>query len=124
MTWHAAHAADVVDADLLAYRCGKAGPGGWGACTTWCATYCDLAMENCTSTAKLFDSKEECEAACAQIPVDADAIAVGFPSDPGDSVQCRLGFLLAAKLTPGLSCPEAIPADLAPPGASKVCAAN
>ncbi len=124
MTWHAAHATDVVDAELTSYRCGKAGSEGWAKCGSWCHTYCDLAMENCAGTPKLYNTIEDCQTACSLIPVDSGSIAVGFPNPQGDTVQCRLGFLFSAKQTPALSCPEAVPAELSTPGSSKVCASK
>ncbi len=124
MTWQAAHAGDNVDAELTAYRCAKAGPDGWAKCGDWCDSYCDMAMENCTGTAKLYNTVEDCQDACDQIPLDTNALAVGFPGEPSDTVQCRLGYLVTAKQTPVLSCPEAKVTDADGGAGAKACSAK
>ncbi len=80
-------------------HCKHAGPTGGAVCGSYCDVYCDAAMANCTSGNALYGDRAECLAACDQIP---DIGEVNAPS--GDSIQCRLYHLGAAKGDPGVHC--------------------
>ncbi|MBI1944538.1 MAG: hypothetical protein HYS27_02520 [Deltaproteobacteria bacterium] len=80
-------------------HCNHAGPTGGSACGTYCDVYCDAAMANCAEGNALYADHESCLAACALIP---DIGATNAPD--GDSVQCRLYHLGAAKADPATHC--------------------
>ena len=85
--------------------CVAAGPTGGGQCGSWCDNYCDAAMsicgvDNMAAGIALYDNRADCTATCLQWPNDA------MPgSTSGDTVQCRLNYVLAAggELLQGLS---------------------
>lgn len=76
-------------------HCPHASPSGGNQCGTWCDNYCSLALRNCGSVG-LYADDQACRTACAQIKT------TGGPSDiTGDSVQCRIHFLVLAGSEPG-----------------------
>ncbi|OGQ09969.1 MAG: hypothetical protein A2138_20810 [Deltaproteobacteria bacterium RBG_16_71_12] len=80
-------------------HCLHAGPTGGSVCGTYCDVYCDAAMGNCTDANAQYGDRDSCLAACAIIPAGGE---VNTPS--GDSVQCRLFHLGAAKGDPAGHC--------------------
>ncbi|GMV41329.1 MAG: hypothetical protein AMXMBFR64_30450 [Myxococcales bacterium] len=71
-----------------AAHCPHAGPSGGDVCGSWCDTYCQLAMTNCTGGNALYGSLPQCQAACAAM---SDGGASGDAG--GDTVQCRIYHL-------------------------------
>lgn len=83
-------------------HCRHAGPTGGGVCGGLCEVYCDAAMANCTGAAVIYGDRDACLDACATLPED------GIVNEPtGDSVQCRLHHLAAAKSAPEPHCAHA-----------------
>ncbi|MCC7072988.1 MAG: hypothetical protein IT383_16825 [Deltaproteobacteria bacterium] len=82
-------------------HCLHAGPTGGSVCGAYCDVYCDAAMGNCTGGNALYGDRNACLASCGQIPSIGD---VNSPS--GDSIQCRLYHLGAAKGDPAVHCPH------------------
>ena len=81
-------------------HCIHTSPGGGGTCGTLCDEYCYLAIANCTGATALFATDADCRTVCdgyAQTGQDGDAT--------GDSVQCRISFLLLAATDPATNCP-------------------
>lgn len=75
-----------------AINCPRAGAQGGNTCGSWCDVYCYLEDRNCEGTlASIHPSIEKCQAACVSLPKD------GKPGDTaGNSVQCRMTFLIEA----------------------------
>ncbi|MBI4814928.1 MAG: hypothetical protein HY791_01640 [Deltaproteobacteria bacterium] len=86
-----------------AAHCSHAGPTGGAACGSFCDVYCRQAAERCTGADDLFANDSACGPACAAY---SDRGAVG--SDSGDTVQCRL-FHLGAARTDATHCAHAAP---------------
>ena len=83
-------------------HCWHAGPTGGGVCGSLCEVYCDAAMTNCTEEQALYGDRDACLDACARLPDD------GIVNEPtGDSVQCRLHHLAAARSAPEPHCAHA-----------------
>lgn len=80
-------------------HCAHAGPTGGGACGTYCDVYCDAALNNCTADNQLYADTETCHAICEHFPDNGNVNAA-----EGDSVQCRLYHLGAAKAAPADHC--------------------
>jgi len=80
-------------------HCLHAGPTGGGVCGSYCDVYCDAAMANCADGNALYGDRDACIAACAAMPTNGDVNASG-----GDSVQCRVYHLGAAKTDPAGHC--------------------
>jgi hypothetical protein len=76
------HGAGAAAADPAAH-CAHASVNGGGACGTYCDSYCDQVMANCTDGNALYADRAACSTACGQLRVGSD-YAVS-----GDSVQCR-----------------------------------
>ncbi|MBI1944539.1 MAG: hypothetical protein HYS27_02525 [Deltaproteobacteria bacterium] len=83
-------------------HCLHAGPTGGGVCGAYCDTYCDAATANCTAGNALYTDRNACLAACSVMPNDGVVNA-----GDGDTVQCRLFHVGAAKADPGTHCPHA-----------------
>lgn len=73
-------------------HCLHAGPTGGGVCGAYCDVYCDAAMANCTAGNALYADRDSCLAACGNLPANGVVNAAD-----GNSVQCRLFHLGAAK---------------------------
>jgi hypothetical protein len=114
--WQAGNAKNA-DAELSTYGCALGGPQGWPACTTWCSSYCAIAAENCST---LYASSEACLNECQNFPLDESAVNLDYPTKSADTLQCRLGYLKSAKVTPAFSCPAGGTTGTASDG-SKVC---
>ena len=71
-----------------ATHCPHAGPSGGDVCGSWCDTYCQLSLANCTGANAVYASDAECQTACAALSADGAAGDAG-----GDSVQCRIYHL-------------------------------
>ena len=84
--------------------CAKAGPSGGGTCGEWCEVYCQLGAFQCSAAHPAFATAESCQLACGQLPTDGK---VG--DSEGDSVQCRIGYLLAALAGNVQGCLEGAP---------------
>ena len=108
LTWHAANADKLTEAELKTLSCGFAGKDGWDACATWCGSYCQVAQTTCGDQ-PIFVAPETCESACGDYPHDKAALATGFPDSNGDSIECRMKYLILAKETPALTCPAGGP---------------
>lgn len=85
-------------------HCAHAGPTGGGACGDYCDVYCDAALANCTEANQLFADAASCHAACARFPVAGDV-----NDRDGNTVQCRLYHLGAARAEPAVHCPHGGP---------------
>lgn len=69
-----------------------------------CQEYCDLALSTCTGERQLFAAVNTCKSSCNTYPI------TGKDGDTkGDSVQCRIYHLTAAKSDPVTHCPHAAP---------------
>lgn len=86
-------------------HCPHAGPSGGDHCGSWCENYCYLALRNCNGPSKLYDSEDECVAACPDFSLDGDA-----GDDKGDTIQCRIHHLGLAGTEPPSSEQEFCPA--------------
>lgn len=96
------HSGAPAQADA-ATHCPHAGPSGANVCGSWCDNYCDQVFNNCTGGNKLYDTEQECAAACAQFPTKGQPNDVSF-----DTVQCRIYHSGApAAADPGTHCPHA-----------------
>lgn len=71
--------------------CHAAGPTGNNVCGSWCDNYCHLAQAACEGDQRIYDNHSQCIAACPEIKRDGRAGDLD-----GDSVQCRLSYLLEA----------------------------
>lgn len=84
---------------------GGGGPAAAGAdanSAAACTEYCTLAQANCTEANALYADQTACEAACAKLSV------AGVTGDAdGDTVQCRIYHLGAAKDDPATHCEHA-----------------
>jgi hypothetical protein len=80
-------------------HCIHAGPTGGGVCGTYCDTYCDAAMANCTGGDALYADASSCQAQCAVFRQNGAVNAAD-----GNTVQCRLYHLGAAKADPATHC--------------------
>ena len=80
-------------------HCYHAGPTGGGVCGSYCDVYCDAAMANCTEGNVLYGDRDTCIAACEAFPTNGDVNEAS-----GDSVQCRMFHLGAAKGDPATHC--------------------
>lgn len=80
-------------------HCVHAGPTGGGVCGTTCDVYCDAATANCTGGEALYADASACQAACTKMPQNGAVNAAA-----GDSLQCRLYHLGAAKVDPATHC--------------------
>lgn len=83
-------------------HCLHAGPTGGGVCGGYCDVYCDAAGANCAAANVLYGDRNTCLAACATFPTDGN---VNAPD--GNSVQCRVYHLGAAKAEPAVHCSHA-----------------
>ncbi|OGQ09970.1 MAG: hypothetical protein A2138_20815 [Deltaproteobacteria bacterium RBG_16_71_12] len=83
-------------------HCWHAGPTGGTVCGGYCDVYCDAAMANCAAGNALYTDRNACLAACSVMPDDGTVNAAD-----GDSVQCRLFHLGAAKADPATHCSHA-----------------
>lgn len=69
-----------------------------------CQSYCNNAATTCKGDNQLFTSLSQCQSACLKYPI------TGRDGDTkGDSVQCRLYHLDAAKSDPTIHCKHASP---------------
>jgi hypothetical protein len=94
------HYGNAVGLDDPEAGCAAAGPAGGNVCGSWCDNYCDLAMKNCDGENALYDSRDSCMDACADLPVDDSSDAL-----TGDAVQCRIDILGGpAYVNPELYC--------------------
>ncbi len=80
-------------------HCLHAGPTGGGVCGSYCDVYCDAAIANCTDANELYASADACQASCANFPSNGNV-----NDADGDSVQCRMYHLGAAKGDPAGHC--------------------
>lgn len=80
-------------------HCKHAGPTGGGVCGTYCDVYCDAATGNCTADNALYADSETCHQICEHFPDNGNVNAAD-----GDTVQCRLYHLGAAKGDPAGHC--------------------
>ena len=70
--------------------CAPAGPTGGNVCGSWCDNYCHLALHRCAGGSPLYPDTAACLTACGAFPQG------GAPGDlAGDSVQCRVAWLLS-----------------------------
>ncbi|MCC7108230.1 MAG: hypothetical protein IT382_02990 [Deltaproteobacteria bacterium] len=76
-------------------HCKHAGPTGGGVCGTYCDVYCDAATGNCAGDNQLYADSETCHQICEHFPDNGNVGAAD-----GDTVQCRLYHLGAAKGDP------------------------
>ena len=81
-------------------HCDAAGPTGGGVCGDWCEAYCLIATARC---AGLYPNYSQCLGACVELDNG------GSPGDLfGDTVQCRVSWLLPPSLAEG-ACDNAAP---------------
>ncbi|MDX2022874.1 MAG: hypothetical protein SF187_21755 [Deltaproteobacteria bacterium] len=90
-------------------HCPHAGPTGGGLCGGFCENYCYLAAKNCTANNKLYQSDAECMTACAGF-----ATTGMFGDTTGNTLQCRLYHVNAARGDANLHCPHASQTPTAP----------
>lgn len=89
-------------------HCPHAGPTGGNQCGGWCTNYCTLLLATCSGGNFPNVAASDCTEACDGFAHDG---VVGDQS--GDTVQCRLTFLVNAALAKPQSakehCPNAVP---------------
>lgn len=83
--------------------CFSAGPGGGGVCGADCEGYCALM----TATCPQFGSGAECLSACANVPDLSQDQKFSVAIMSGDSIQCRLFHVSAARLDAVTHCEHA-----------------
>lgn len=69
-----------------------------------CPAYCSLAMTYCQAPIRLFNTLAECQESCAALPA-GDQLGSGS----GDSVACRLTYLMAEPRPSLMMCTYARP---------------
>lgn len=102
----ASHLEEIAAGEEPTAHCIHSGPSGGGECGTLCDWYCISLAENCAGEQALFASESECRLACEALS------DVGEEGDQaGDTVQCRITFVEAAKVDPATNCALASPAS-------------
>ena len=84
-------------------HCFSAGPGGAGECGADCEGYCTLMTATCSQ----LGSRAECLSACANVPDLSQSQKFNVAITSGDSIQCRLFHVSAARLDPVTHCEHA-----------------
>lgn len=97
------HSGIARDSGQTGVHCPHSGYTGSNTCGTWCDNYCSLASLNCPS---LFPGDGACTTACNTLDDSGE-----IDDTTGDTLQCRLTFLMLAGLegetSAQVECPKA-----------------